>query len=200
MQNMTPRMAADAIISTRFYSPYGVSTLSEYWDFVLRRATAHLAEHLARRVAGTSGKQRREARLFFDDDDTLCISIQMTDARTGEAVEAVTEFRVFLDILETGADGAWQYGNKEGDRKRGQVRIGVPMSERSRKVPVGRIIANATKGQQARMEDGNPLNLRRANVYLVGKPRGCDTRSELQEKARFRADLAGSEFDYPERD
>ncbi|MGK8235686.1 hypothetical protein ACLGGT_16175 [Roseovarius sp. MS2] len=198
------RAKADALIAQRFKAPYGVSTLDEYLEYLDRRTTAHLAPHLASRVHRTAGAQRRKASQIIADNGSLLHKIPMNDPRTGQTVYAVTEFHIWLDVLESGADGAWVYNHKSSHHRVGQVCVKVPLGM-GRLAAIARIIANAKHGQQARLHDHNPFNLCRENVYLIGNPKGpegrvgrakTDTRAEAQKAAELRAKLAGRNYDH----
>jgi hypothetical protein len=215
MQNISSKAlalaAADQIVSERFSYAHGVTTFAKYLDFLDYRTTAHLAGHLASRVKSSSGKQRRLAIVHLAKDDGLVISIPLNDPRTNEPCHVIVDFPIWLDLMESGADGAWFLNHKSLSQKAGQVRCGVPFKG-SGKGPnlatVARIICNAKHGQQARLHDRNPLNLRRTNIFVLGQtnsPEGgkgrakTDTRLELHPAVKARAALAGSRFDY-ERD
>ncbi|MCJ7872663.1 hypothetical protein [Phaeobacter sp. J2-8] len=173
MQPINPRAfarsAADQIIARDFGRVYGVTTLTEYFDLIDRRSTAHLIQCQANRVIRTAGHQRRKARLTIEGGQLL-VSIPMNDPRSGRPVWAVTDFGIWIDLLEGGFDAAWVYNHKGENRRFGQVRIAVPVAAGYQKAAVTRIITNAKAGQQARTRDGNPLNLRRSNLYILGQP------------------------------
>lgn len=198
---------ADAMISDRFSKAYGVSTFADYLDLVDSRATAHLAPACALRVIAKTGQQRRQAVLNIENSTTVTISIPMNDPTKGSKVWATTELATWLDVIEAGADGAWML-NYGGGGSAPSVRTAPPLvgSSKATLATISRIIVNAKAGQQARTSDGNPLNLRRSNLYILGQPRTCegpkggakrDTRKHIEGQARTRAKLAGSNFERP---
>lgn len=193
--------AADQIIAERFGKAYGITTHSEYLDHLDRITTAHL-EHIAvARVIRTAGGQRRKSRIVIENGQLL-IYLPMNDARSDASVWAVLEYSIWLDLMECGANGAWFYAYKGTNRKAGQVRTKVPFSDSkgTTNATIARMIVNAKTGQQARTQDGNPLNLRRGNLYIVGNPNvpegrvghaKTDTRAQIKAAAEVRAALAG---------
>jgi hypothetical protein len=198
---------ADAMIADRFSKTYGVSTFSEYLDLVDSRATAHLSPSCALQVLSKTGKQRRLAVLNLEHGTNVTISIPMNDPAKGTKVWATTELATWLDVIEAGADGAWML-NYGGGGSAPNVRTVPPLvgSSKATLATISRIIVNAKAGQQARTSDGNPLNLRRGNLYIVGQPqtregaKGSakrDTRKHIQAHAQTRAKLAGSNFEIP---
>ena len=68
---------------------------------------------------------------------------------------------------------------------------------------IARLIGGAGKGQQARMRDGNPFNLRLPNIRIDGDlttaegrigTANSDARSRMREAAKARASLAGKQY------
>ncbi|HRK42222.1 MAG TPA: hypothetical protein PLH11_04185 [Gemmobacter sp.] len=117
-------------------------------------------------------------------------------------VWAKLEFAQWLDLMEIGAYGTWFLAHKSKDRSDAQVRTKVPLSGQTTttNATIARVIANAKPGQQARTLDRNPLNLRRANIFIIGKaaqgerPAGrakTDTRAQLQEHKAIAQSLSG---------
>jgi hypothetical protein len=205
MKNQSPRRMADAMTAARFAAPYCVKTWDDLCDRLDRRTTAHLNGHLRMQVIGTTGTQRRRITFTIEDGATLIAAIPMNDPRTGTEVWAKIEFGDLLDVLRSGADGAWKMDHKGSDQRGGQVRTKVPLQGRASasNVAVARIILKAQKGQQARRHDGDPLNLRRPNLYLKGSPGTAegkagtaktDTRAMLRDHAVILASLAGQDY------
>lgn len=161
----------DSMIAERFARSYGITTLDEYLDLIDSRTTAHLNNWAADRVLRTAGQQRRSARLSIEDGIAF-IAIPMNNPRTGTITWAKLYFSTWLNVIECGADNAWHYALKARDQNKGQVRTAIPMSrgDRVTNTTIARIIANAKVGQQARVLDGDPMNLRSENVYLLGNP------------------------------
>lgn len=191
---------ANQMIAERFQRDYGITTWAEYLDHLDRRTTAHLPDHMAERVIRTAGQQRRDAKLTIEDG-LVIIAVPMNNPRTGETVWAELFLSTWLNVIECGADGSWLYNLKGAAQEKGQVRTHVPMSggEKMTLTTIARVIGNAKKGQQARMVDRNPMNLRSANVAVVGHPKTCDdvatkaktdTRAKAREKLALRASLA----------
>jgi hypothetical protein len=202
---------ANDMISARFGQKYGVHTFAAYCDLIDQRSTAHLNPRLAQRVCNSAGTQRRESRLIIEDAATLIIAVPMNDARKGEEEWAKLEFGIWIDLIEMGADGAWFYAHKGKEQLAGQVRTHAPISSATSNsnVTIARLIVNAKRGQQARTLDRNPLNLRRANLYLVGNPNTVegpagrattDTAAHLQRQAELRNANAGRNFGMGEDD
>jgi hypothetical protein len=199
---------ADEMISARFGRSYGIHTFARYLDEVDRRATAHLDDRLARRIRDTAGAQRRKARLRIENAGTVIVAVPMNDPRTGATIWAEVDLATWLNLIEMGADGAWFFANKGQDRGPGQVRTTAPLASdlSNKNVTVARLIVNAKPGQQARVLDRNPLNLRAGNVFLVGNPATCegriggartDTRRLLQGQVETRRALAGGGYGIP---
>ena len=201
---------ANQMISERFGDLYGTHTWAEYRDFAHARATAHLAPHFAQRIDRYStGEQRRNIKLTIEDGYSLA-AVPMKDPRTNLTVYAEVPFGILLDLIELGADGSWSLIYKSTKQKAAQVRLSVPLRGQDGPVTatVARIIANAKYGQQARLKDHNPLNLRRANIYIVGRPGTAegragtaktDTRSQIKRFAEDRASLAGKKYGNPDQ-
>jgi hypothetical protein len=196
---------ANDMISTRFGQKYGVHTFTAYCNLIDQRSTAHLNAHMAQKVRNSAGLQRLKSRLIIDEAATLIIAIPMNDLHSDTTVWAELEFAQWLDLMEMGADCAWAYSHKGKDRLAGQVRTHAPIASTASNTPVtiARLIVNAKRGQQARTLDRNPLNLRRANLYLVGNPNTVegaagraktDTVEHLQKQAERRAANAGKNF------
>lgn len=131
-------------------------------------------------------------------------SVPLKDPRTGSTVYVEVELGILLDVIESGADGSWVLHYKSGTRKAAQVRTKVPKTGVGPNLAtVTRIIANAKFGQQARIKDHNPLNLRRSNIYIVGNPATTegragtaktDTRSQIERAVELRASFAGKPY------
>lgn len=198
---------ADDMIAKRFAKPYGTTTLSQYLDFVDARSTAHLCAGHSDQVRRSTGVQRRNARLSIGEGGTVIIAIPMNDAGTDKTIWAKMDSGTWLNVIESGADGALFFNRKSAERSDGQVRVAVPMCRTvaTKLATVARIIANAKPGQQARMLDRNPLNLCHGNIYPVGNPGGIegkagtaktDTRSQVGAQAELRATLAGKGLDW----
>ena len=129
----------------------------------------------------------------------------MNDSRTGTTIWAEIDLPSWIDAIERGADSTWFYAYKGVDRRGGQVRCKVPLSGTisTTNVTIARVVVNAKQKQQARTLDGNPLNLRRENLYLLGNPYGIegkagnaktDTLRQLAEQTPLRRMLAGAEY------
>lgn len=134
------------------------------------------------------------------DGPHVIIAVPMNNPRTDATIWAELYLSTWLNVIECGADAAWFFAFKTKDRGHGQVRMSVPRSSRDKttNATIARIIANAKVGQQARILDRNPLNLRSENVYLIGDPRTPDgmashakteTRAHVRGKAALRATL-----------
>lgn len=191
---------ANQMIAERFQRDYGITTLAEYLDHLDQRTTAHLPEHMAERVIRTAGQQRRNAKLTIEDG-VVIIAVPMNNPRTDETVSAELFLSTWLNVIECGADGSWLYNLKGDAQEKGQVRTSVPMSggEKMTLTTIARVIGNAKKGQQARMVDRDPMNLRSGNVSVVRNPKTCDdaadkaktdTRAKAREKQALRASQA----------
>jgi hypothetical protein len=204
------RAMADKIIAERFGKDYGTFTLADYLALIDRRTTAHLSNATARRIIGIAGKQRRDAVLRIENTSTLTIAIPMRDGRNGPRIWAVTEFGLWLDVIESGADGVWFFNRKDATRFDGQVCVKLALQKTARgpqRTPVARIIVNAKEGQQARRRDNDPLNLRRDNLFLLGNPgtaegRVGNAKTDPREQARVQADaraaLRGRNYGMPD--
>lgn len=191
---------AESMIADRFARDYGITTVAAYLDLLDRRTTAHLTDDMADRVIRTAGNQRRMARLKIEDGEVV-ISIPMKNPRTDATIWADLYLSTWLNVMECGADGAWFFAHKSAGRSDGQVRTKVPLlrDDKVTNTTITRVIANAKVGQQARILDRNPLNLRSENIYLVGNPTTGEgkagtakthTRIKARDKAALRASLA----------
>lgn len=198
---------ADHMIAARFATVNGTTTLSQYFDLIDARSTAHLCAGHSDQAGRSTGAQRRNARLSIGEGGMLVIAIPMHDARMDKTIWAKVDFQTWINLIEIGADGALIFDRKSVERNDGQVRVHMPMRSKTTgtKATVARIIANAKPGQQARMLDRNPLNLCNDNIYVVGNPGGIegkagtaktDTRSQVGAQAEYRAGLAGKGFDW----
>lgn len=199
----TAATLADQMIYERFFDRHGLATWSDYCKEVDTRTTAHLSEHLAARCMKTAGVQRRRM-VFHLEGAEVTASIPMNDSRAGEEVWAQMEFSTYLNAVECGADTAL-YMQHKGRNTIGQVCFD-PAFRRASGIPptaLARVIVNAKPGQSARNLDRNPLNLRKGNIYLDGRPKSTegnrkspktDTRAIVRELAQRRASLAGKEY------
>lgn len=198
---------ADDMIAKRFAKIYGTKTLSQYFDLIDARSTAHLCAGHSKQVQRSTGAQRRNARLSIVEGGIVVIAIPMKDAGTDKTIWAKMDLCTWLNVIESDAYGALFFNRKSAERNDGQVRVAVPMCRpvETKLATVARIIANAKPGQQARILDRNPLNLCHGNIYLVGNPGGIegkagtaktDTRSQVGAQAELRATLAGKGFDW----
>lgn len=162
---------ADSFISQRFELCHGITTHAEYLDRIDESSTDHLDRQFVAKVLRTTGRQRRRAWFKFDDQ-TLVICIPVKEPRTGQEIHAEMEYEVWLDLMEMGVHGAWFYAHKDKKRNNGQVRVKIPFhgSGGPTNASLTRIIADAEPGQRACVADGNPMNLRSSNVYLIGLP------------------------------
>jgi hypothetical protein len=192
---------ADAMVKKRFFKDYRISKFSEYLDLVDQRATALLSPKAARALLQRAGgRQRREARLQIDGSGVVTISIPMRDPRSGKTLWAITELCTWLDVVEAGANGAWLISYNSATSTRPYVRTNPPLGNANSTTlaNITRIIVNAKARQHARTLDGNSLNLRRFNIYVVGQPKDDgkrgkakrDTRSQMQEHQAMRERLA----------
>ena len=193
--------AADQIIAERFGKAYGIKTHCAYLDGLDRITTAHLEPVAVARVIRTAGEQRRKSRIVIEAGQLL-IKVPLHDPRSHDPLWATLDSPIWCDLMEGGANAAWFYNYKGADRKAGQVRMNVPLAggKGTSNATIARIIVNAKPGQQARTRDGNPLNLRRSNLYIVGQPNApesrvgrakTDTRAQIKAAAEVRAALAG---------
>lgn len=198
---------ADDMVAQRFGNGRGIHTFVAYLDYIDARATAHLNLASARRVIASAGAQRRKARLILENGTAVVLALPMNNARTGETVWAEIDFSTWLNLIEMGADGAWFYAHKNHDQRAGQVRTTAPIASTTsnQNVTVARLIVNAKAGQQARMVDRNPLNLRAGNVFLLGNPDSSegrigraktDSAALLREQTALRQSLAGRGFGF----
>ena len=202
------RSLADRMIRERFGRVYGIETLDSYFDLIDARQTQHLADGHASRVIGTTGAQRRKVELTLEDAVTVIVNVPMNDPRRpGAVIWAQTELGIWLDLIEMGADGSWFFVYKGKDRSDGQVVTKMPIwrTAATAKTPIARLIANAKPGQQARTRDHNGLNLRRANVFLVGNSQTAegriggarnDSRAVIGAQAAIRQSLAGQDSSF----
>lgn len=80
-----------------------------------------------------------------------------------------------------------------------------PSTDKRRQTLYSRLPLSQRQGspEESQRQHGHPLNLRRANLYLVGCPNGIegrkgrantDTRAHLREQAALRAQLAGQDY------
>jgi hypothetical protein len=192
---------ADAMVAKRFKADYGITTFAEYLDRVDRKATAHLTPKKAQSLLlKAGGRQRRQARLQVEGSGMVTISIPMRDPRSGKTLWATTEMSMWLDVVEAGADGSWFLNYSSATSTHPYVRTRPPLAslDSTNLANITRIIANAKAGQHARTLDGNSLNLRRFNVYVVGQPKDDgkhgkakkDTRSQMQNQQAVRERIA----------
>lgn len=199
-QNAFALAMADQMIADRFARDYHTTTFADYLDHLDRRTKAHLPDHMAERVIRTAGQQRRNARLSIEDGAVL-IAIPLHDARINATVWAELYLSTWLNVIECGADQAWFYAHKGEAQAKGQVRTHVPLShgERVTLTTIARVIGNAKPGQQARLLDRNPMNLRSGNVVVIGNPATAEgkagnaktpTRAHARDKLALRASLA----------
>lgn len=199
--------AADQMVSNRFSADYAISTLSEYFLHLDNVSTAHLADHHAARLNHISGKQRRTSIIHFGECGGLLTKVPINDPRTNETVLATINFPIWLDLMELGACGSWVLNYKSLTQRAPQVRTSVPFRGKSgpNLATITRLIVNAKSGQQARLKDGNPLNLRRENIYIVGNPNTAggrkgraktDTRMALRQAVDLRKAKGGAGYDY----
>lgn len=148
------------------------------------------------------------AKFKIENAATLIIAIPVRDPRTDTDVWVETEFGIWLDVIESRADGAWKLDYKGSKQLTGQVRTKVPLQGRSSaaNTAVALIIVNAKAGQQARRHDSNPLNLRRDNLFLLGDPGTAegkagnaktDTRALFRTHGDAREALAGQDYGVP---
>lgn len=190
---------ADAMVAKRFKADYGITTFADYLDRVDRKATAHLPPKKAQSLLlKAGGRQRRLARLQIDGSGEVTISIPMRDPRSGKTLWAITELSTWFDVVEAGADGSWMLAYSSATSTRPYVRTKPPLSSRDSTTlaNITRIIVNAKPRQHARTLDGNSLNLRRFNLYVVGQPKDDgksgkakkDTRSQVQAHQQLRAE------------
>jgi hypothetical protein len=206
------RALADKMIRERFGRFYGTETFDSYLDLIDTRQTQHLSDGLADRVIGSAGQQRRNIELTLENAGTVIANIPMNDPRRpGAMIWAQTELGIWLDLMEMGANNAWRFDTKGNGRSDGQVRTNAPVRAclTNKNVPIARLIANAKPGQQARTRDHNALNLRRANVFLVGNPGTCEGRvgtaktdsvALIRGQAALQQSLAGADYDFPGND
>ncbi|MEM8692442.1 MAG: hypothetical protein AAGG57_11220 [Pseudomonadota bacterium] len=200
-QHSCPRHAADLVVTQRFGDSLGISSWQAYCAHLGKETTAHLDPRLAKRVLDTAGRQRSNARFRFDDNgSSLLIEIRMKHPKTKQSVAATLEFGIYLDLTVIGADGAFYFMCKGADRQIGQVCTTLPLSSGT-KVPVARLITNAKAGTRARTCDGNPLNLRRQNLYIA-PPRtrkkahtSVSCREPFRDAKADRKMLAGKNYD-----
>ena len=199
--------AADHMVSSRFKAPYGASTLARYFDHLDYTTTAHLVKHHATRLKSISGTQRRASIIHFGEDGGLLIKIPIKDPRSNETVWVILNFPIWLDLMEMGSCGSWVLNYKSPTQRAAQVRTQVPFKGHSgpHLATIARLIGNAKSGQQARLHDGNPLNLTRENIYILGNPNSAegrkgfaktDTCLALRQAVELRKAKAGARYDY----
>jgi hypothetical protein len=198
---------ADAMVAKRFKADYGITTFADYLDRVDRKATAHLPPKKAQSLLlKAGGRQRRLARLQIDGSGEVTISIPMRDPRSGKTLWAITELSTWFDVVENGADGSWMLNYSSATSTRPYVRTKPPLAslDSTNLANITRIITNAKARQHARTLDGNSLNLRRFNVYVVGQPKDDgklgkakqDTRSQMQQQQAIRAERANKQLTF----
>lgn len=161
-----PITLADRFIAQRFAQIYGITTHEGYLDHLDKTSTVHLSGKQAKRLHRTSGQQRRNARLRFIEGQ-LIIIITANNPQTGKPVHIEVEYDQWVGLMKLGATYAWNYNIKGKHRGIGQVVTQVAF-QGGRHETVARLIKDARKGQQARMRDGNPFNLRLSNIDVTG--------------------------------
>lgn len=201
------RDLADQMTRERFGDLYGVESFADYLDHVDARQTQHLTGAAAANTLRASGNQRRKIKLTVENAATVAARVPMKDSRRpGALVWAEIELAALLDLIENGADGAW-FLDYAGSGK-AYVKTYVPLASAGNvcNVTLGRLVAGAGKGRMVRFRDRNPLNLRRSNVFIVGKPTTAegpmqgakhDARAVTAKGAALRQSFAGSDFDIP---
>lgn len=191
---------ADSITSERFEQRYGITTHAEYLDRIDGRSTEHLDVKFVAKVFRTAGRQRRRA-WFKVDVGTLLICLPIMDRRNGQEIHAEIEYGIWLDLMEFGVNSAWSYAYKGKERQKGQVRVKLPFQGAGgpSHASLTRIISHALPGQRAHVTDGNPLNLRRSNIYIIGLPLALggkraasktDTRKQIKGAVALRDEVA----------
>lgn len=174
--DFTAARLVDEMIADRYGRVYGVSNLSDYWEEVHRRATAHLDSGQADRIRRTAGAQHLDIRFTMEGGRVLAL-VPLNDVRgndgMGETVHVALWADTLFNLIECGADAAWFLAYKGRTRNAAQVRCKVPFGGAGAgptNATIARLIAGARKAQQARTLDGNPLNLRTENIVLTGNP------------------------------
>jgi hypothetical protein len=204
---------ADTMIRERFEADYGTTCRTDYLAHLDGISTRHLVSHLKDQALKAAGQQRSNAKLCFsaDPEPILLIQIPMDDPhKPGATIYATLDFASWLDLMEMGAHGAWRF-NAKGRQRGGQVLTRLPMwrSCLIADVAIARLLTNAKPGQQSRTLDGNPLNLRRSNLYLLGNPTikaervgtaKVAARLVMEEAKAVQASYAGRGFDIPRID
>ncbi len=123
-----------------------------------------------------------------------------------EAVWAELYFSTWLNVIECGADQAWFYAHKGETQAKGQVRTKLPLCDGDKvtNTTIARVIGNAKVGQQARLLDRSPFNLRSGNVVVIGNPATAEgkagnaktpTRAHARDKLALQASLARKDGD-----
>ncbi|MCF6234520.1 MAG: hypothetical protein L3J36_15670, partial [Rhodobacteraceae bacterium] len=108
----------------------------------------------------------------------------------------------WVNLMELGATYAWSYNIKGKYRGKGQVVTQVAF-QGGRHETIARLIGDAGKGQQARMRDSNPFNLRWSNIRIDGDlttaegrvgTANSDARSRMWDGSKTRSSLAGKRY------
>lgn len=103
-------------------------------------------------------KHNRHPVPFTAADGTPCLGVPLA----GDRGAAIIEADALPLIHAAGLGAAWSFNSNGKDRRyvRGSLVQGNT-------VTVARVIAGARSGQCVCHRDGNPLNLRRMNLYLI---------------------------------
>lgn len=128
-------------------------------DHLDREATAHLKAQYRSRVLKL--RAARRPHLFTDEHGEVCLRVPLNRHRT---TFATVEYEVWLALQYAGADGLWHsHGNGSGYST---VTMKAPIQSRStdKQIRVARVIKGLGAGKSIRFNNGNPLDLRSANL------------------------------------
>lgn len=125
------------------------------------------AAFAAARAAMRDGKGRHRLRIVCratDPDGTRIVKVPLTGGFV-----ATVEAEDYDAFVRLGLSTRW-LANADGKAGRVTVRFTLPPArpgQRSNNASVARVIAEAGGSERVRHRDGNPLNLRKANLYLT---------------------------------
>jgi hypothetical protein len=97
---------------------------------------------------------------------------------------AVLDADDFDRIKAGGHSLRWNLNASDKEDTYAYVRLHIPGTG---KRMVSHLVALPPKGRRVRHHDGNPLNLRRANLYIAGRGR---TKGDVRPAEQFRLDFA----------
>lgn len=105
-------------------------------------------------------KPKRQPVPFTDADGVACLHVPLASGHGPATIEAAD----LPGVLAAGVTLAWNLNDNGSGRR--YVRAN---QMRGNTVMVARLIMGAGPEHEAHYRDGDPLNLRRANLYLTGR-------------------------------